>query len=177
MRRIVKINISKSIKDEKLIFFESWPEKLDLLFTYAFFIFGVYILASIYFTKKQPLDTFLKYLIPLIILFIIYCIYRKIAENKLIEIKTNFDKKTNVKILLDFAKNKKYEVFRESKECLIFNENGYILSNTTSIVFLICENKIYFTILKQGFRIDPPVLFSHFTVKKELKKYFEEKQN
>jgi hypothetical protein len=173
MRRILKINVSKSIKDRRLIFSESRYEKLDQFFTYITFLFGIYILVSIYFVEKQPLNEFLKYSIPLIILFLIYCIYRKIIEKKLIEINTDFDKETNTIILLNFAKNKNYEVFRESKEILIFNESGYLLSKTISSIFLVCDNKIYFTILKQGFRMDPPTLFSHITIKKELKNYFE----
>ncbi len=172
MRRIVKINVSNSIKSLKLIFLEDRFEKLDVFFTQIVFLGGIYMCSSVYFIDKQSNEEYIKYFLPFVILFLLYCIYRKAIEKKLTEINTIFDTKTNREILLNFFKDKDYEVSRDSKECLILNQGGYLLSQTISTVILISDNKIYFTILKQGFRMDPPVLYSHITLKKELENYF-----
>ena len=172
MRRIVKIEIDKSIKSRTLIFSEDWYEKANQIAAYFVFALGIYICGSVYFEKMTANDEFIKYISPIGIVFFIYCIYRKVVEKKLTIINTSFNTETSHKFLLKFAQSKSYEISRESKQCLIFNDNGYILSQTISMVLLICDNKIYFTILKQGFRMDPPVLFSHISLKKELENYF-----
>lgn len=170
MGQIIKVDESKKFK--KLIFAGNRSTSLDDLFTYTAFLFGLYLFGSIYFVEKLSVNDFLSYLLPLPISFLCYAFYRKIIEKKLLLINTKFSKKTNRKILVDFAKCKSYNVLNEGKGYLIWEERGAVFSHTILTYVIIDEEQIYFTRLKKGYRIDPPVLFSHLKLKSELQWYF-----
>lgn len=117
-------------------------------------------------------------LFPLIILFGLFGLYRKLTEKKLIDIDTSLPRHKNKENLLEFLKLNGYEVFRESKEVVIVNvEESLSFNNlwTKTITFIIDDRKIYFTMVKNYPKINPPVFFSHWSLKADLKKYFKDK--
>jgi hypothetical protein len=117
-------------------------------------------------------------LFPLIILFGLFGLYRKLTEKKLIAIDTSLPRHKNKDFLLEFLKQNGYEVFRESKEIVIVNvEESLSFNNlwTKTITFIIDDRRIYFTMVKNYPKINPPVFFSHWSLKADLKKYFRDK--
>ncbi|NNV57257.1 hypothetical protein [Limnovirga soli] len=117
-------------------------------------------------------------LFPLIILFGLFGLFRKLIEKKLIVIETSSPRHTNKKHLLEFLKLNGYEVFGESKEVIIvsFEENlSYDNRWTKTITFIIDDGRIYFTMVKNYPKVNPPVFFSHWSLKADLKKYFRDK--
>lgn len=117
-------------------------------------------------------------LLPLIILFGLYGLYRKLTEKKLISIDTSLPRNKNKEYLLEFLKLNGYEVFRESKELVIVNvEESLSFNNlwTKTITFIIDDNRIYFTMVKNYPKINPPIFISHWSLKADLKQYFNDK--
>ena len=117
-------------------------------------------------------------LFPLIILFGLFGLYRKLTENKLISIDTSLPRNKNKNFMLEFLKQKGYEVFTESKDIIIVNvEESLSFNNlwTKTITFITDDRKIYFTMVKNYPKINPPVFFSHWSLKADLKKYFKDK--
>lgn len=117
-------------------------------------------------------------LFPLIILFGLYGLYRKLTEKKLIGIDTSSPRHKNKEYLLEFLKLNGYEVFRESKEVVIVNvEESLSFNNhwTKTITFIIDDRRIYFTMVKNYPKINPPVFFSHWSLKADLKKFLKDK--
>jgi hypothetical protein len=117
-------------------------------------------------------------LFPIIILCGLYGLYRKLSEMKLIAIDTLLPRHKNKEYLLEFLKINGYEVVRENKEIVIANvEESLSFNNlwTKTITFIIADRRMYFTIVKNYPKINPPVFFSHWSLKADLKKYFRDK--
>jgi len=117
-------------------------------------------------------------LFPLIILFGLFGLYRKLTEKKLIVIDTSLPRQKNKEYLIEFLKLNGYQVYRESKDVVIVNVEETLSFNnlwTKTITFVVDDWRIYFTMLKNYPKINPPVFFSHWLLKADLKKYFKEK--
>ncbi len=117
-------------------------------------------------------------ILPLVILFGLYGLYRKLTETRLIYIETLFTQHRNKKLLVDFLKLKGYDIFRDSKEVIIATNEESLSFNmlwTKTFTFIISERKIYFTIVKNYPKVSPPVLFTHLFLKADLKKFFNDK--
>lgn len=177
MRRITKIDIDESIAQNKLIFQEEWLDKFDRFVVYIFF--GgliIYPALTIFETDfNNPNDKFISLtLLPLCILFGLYVVYRKVTEKLLFTLTTPFDRQTNRKILLNFADKQQLEVYRKSNDCLILNESlgDFNRSYKKSMVFILKDNQILFTILKDQYKLNVPTLTSHLFLKRDLKKIF-----
>ncbi|MCG9911296.1 MAG: hypothetical protein MH137_08335 [Flavobacteriales bacterium] len=181
MRRIENINIDQSVKRQKLVFEEDWFDKLDRIFIYLFTSgFVVYPLLAIKEADFSNInDKFISLTIfPMLIVFGIYVIYRKATEKRLMKINTPFDRQKNRQILLDYAKQQQLEIFRSSKECLIFNEPVYHFNSLhkKSIVIMVLDNVIYFTVLVDRFRFNLPTMIFHHVLKYDLKKLMSEQR-
>ena len=116
------------------------------------------------------------FLFPLIISFGLYGLWRKLTENNLILIPTSFSRQKNKEYLLNFLKQNNYQTFRESKDIVIVSvEENLSFNNIWSktITFIIDDEGIYFTMVKDYPRLNPPVFFSHFSLKSDIKKYFQ----
>jgi hypothetical protein len=177
MRRITKINIDESVNRHRLIFQESWVDKLDRLVIYfSFGVFLVYpVLTFINADFKNPNDKFISLtILPISILFGLYVIYRKATEKRLFKVITPFDKQTTRQMLLDFADEQELEIHRKSNDCLIFNESSddFNSSHKKSMVFIVKDNLVLFTVLKDQFKLNLPTLTSHLLLRYNLKKLF-----
>lgn len=172
MQRIKNIDIQESIKNEELIFEMNLGQKLDRLFSILVFICGIYLSVSIFLNENEPIETFFKFVIIIAVLLLCYCIYRKFIEFNLSSITTNLNKKDNTNLLLEYLKSKNHDELIKSKEIIVLSKNGYFLTQNIETFFIVSDNKIFFTILKEGYRLDLPCLFSHIKLRKELNIYF-----
>lgn len=182
MRRIVKINIEESVSQNKLIFQEEWLDKFDRFVVYVFFSgFIIYPALTIFEADfNNPNDKFISLtILPLCILFGLYVVYRKATEKLLFTLTTPFDRQKNKQILLNYADKQQLEVYRKSNDCLILNESlgDFNPSHKKSMVFILKDNQVFFTILKDQFKLNLPTLTSHLYLKHDLKKLFTSQTN
>jgi len=115
---------------------------------------------------------------PLIFLFGLYGLYRKLVENNLMSINTSCPKQKGKEYLHEFLKQKGYEVYKENKDIVIVNvEESLSFNNlwTKTTTFIVDDNKIYFAMTKNYPKLNPPVFFSHWFLKTDLRKYFKDK--
>ncbi len=175
MKRISKINIDQSVSRQKLVFEEEWLDKFDRIIVYLFFsglvVYPILTIMVADFNNKN--DKFFSLaILPLVILFGLYVIYRKATEKLLFKINTPFNRQKNRQILLDYADKQQFEIYRKSNDCLIFNESigDFNPRYKKSMVFIVKDNVIFFTILKEQFKLNLPTLTSHLFLKSDLKK-------
>lgn len=177
MRHITKIDIDESVSRHKLIFQEEWPEKFDRFLVYLFFS-GMIISPALTIFEvdfNNPNEKFISMtLIPLCILFGLYVIYRKATEKRLYTLTTPFDRQKNRQILLTYADKQQLEIYCKSNDCLIFNESSGNSNPSYKklMVFILKENQVLFTILKDQDKLNLPTLTSHLFLKYDLKKLF-----
>lgn len=181
MRRIVKINIEESVSQNKLIFQEEWLDKFDRMVVYLFgsgiVLFSILTLNKADFTN--PNEKFIALsILPLSIVFGLYVVYRKATEKRLFTLTTPFDRQKNKQILLNYADKQQLEVYRKSNDCLILNESisDFNPSYKKSMVFILKDNQVFFTILKDQFKLNLPTLTSHLYLKHDLKKLFKDQK-
>ena len=175
MRRIAKINIDQSVSLQKLVFEEEWLDKFDRIVIYLFFsglvVYPILSIMGADFNNNND-KLFSLVIFPLVILFGLYVIYRKATEKILFKINTPFDWQKNRLILLEYAVKQQFEIYRKSNNCLIFNESisDFNPRYKKSMIFIVKDNVIFFTILKEQFKLNLPTLTSHLYLKSDLKK-------
>jgi len=106
------------------------------------------------------------------ILFGLYVIYRKATEKHLFKVNSAFDKQKNKQLLLNYAAKYGWQVYKNSNDCLIFNEQTSYFNSRykKSMIFIVKDNLVLFTILKDNYRLNIPSLTSHLFLKHDLKK-------
>jgi hypothetical protein len=175
MRNLKNLNISQSIKFEKLIFDEKWFDKIDRLVIYFFFTWGAILPFLIFNDPYQKVSekTISSYLIFIITLVCLYVIYRKATEKNLIKITSKYNLEKNIELVNEYCRNLGYEKYRNSKNIIIYNEENIFNVNPnyqTSRVFLLSDKYVYFTIVKENYKLNIPTLTSHLFLKKDLNK-------
>jgi len=183
MQKLSDIEISKSIETGYLIGKRSW---FDIISRIVFAMIFIELMIStsmsffdIDFNDPKDRASFFTILFPIVFLVALYGLYRIIFENRLTCIETSFEQNKNYEILCNFLKEFQYDIFRNTEEIIIVNdENELSLSGLWSktITFIISERKIYFNIVKAYPRMNPPVLFAHLILKHDLRKFFLENQ-
>ena len=177
MRHITKIDIDKSVSRHKLIFQEEWLDKFDRFIIYIFFSGFIIspVLTIFEMDFNNPNDKFISLtVLPLSFLFGLYVVYRKATEKLLFTLTTPYDRQINKQILLNFADKQQLEVYRKSNDCIILNESisDFNPSYKKSMVFILKDNHVFFTILKDQYKLNVPTLTSHLFLKHDLKKLF-----
>ncbi len=185
MANLSYIDTKKSIETGRLSIDRSGFDKTDLLInnivwsTLCLAIIFYPVLAYFHIDINSSNDRAVAFvLFPLLILFGLYGLYRKLTENKLMSVDTSLPKQKAKEHLLAFLKQKGFENFRESNEVIIVNvEESLSFNNlwTKTITFIIADERIYFTVIKNFPKINPPVFFSHWSLKADLKEYFIDK--
>lgn len=173
MRVLRNLNISKSIANGKLIIRENWFEKLDRIMVFFFHTIFFCMPFLVFFDphKDSNQEGIEYYLLFTLSLFSLYVIYRKFSEFRLCKITSRNTLDENKELIKEFFLQKGYELNRNSKKLLVFNsDNGFSSNYKTSRIFLFDGNDVYFTMIKSNFRMNLPVLFSHFFVQNEIKK-------
>ena len=184
MTKLSDIEILKSIDTGYLTRKRRWFDVIDRI-GFAIIFIGIMISTSlelfgIDFSNPKDRASFLTILLPIIFLFAFYGLYRTIVENRLTCIETLLEQNRNHDVLCDFLKEFHYDIFQNSKEIIIVNDEDELSFNglwSKTITFIISERKIYFNIVKINPRMNPPVLFAHLILKHDLKKFFLKNQS
>jgi len=174
MRSLKKLDIEKSIEAKKLIYDVSWAEKFDTIGIY--FVFSILIFYGfLRFKEMKPsLNNNLEYfcLISLSI-FCLYNLYCKFTERNLKEIKFNIHKEEAKRRILEYGKKYHFRISKISSNLIFLNEPISSLSSSdeekTTIVFFKDQSVLY-TLIQNGRRINTPVLFSQYFIRKDFKK-------
>ena len=176
MRELQKINIVTSVSKKWLTFDEGWSDKfnrLTVLILFGQFIFlPIMLIANEKFTS--PNDYFiLHWVLPTSILIGLYGIFRGLTEKRLIKITTSQDRQTIKKTILEYAEKNQLEVYRKSNDCIILNSPSYMDINTSykkTRIFFFNDSLLLFTVIRDNFKVDLPIFFTHFFVKRDLTK-------
>ncbi len=187
MANLSYIDTVKSTTTGWLIIKRDWLDKIDAITDKIVFstllISFVGCLSLIYFQGeiKNSNEKAIAYVVfPIAILFGLYGLFRKITENRLISFTTHFVGHRNKELLLLFLEQKGYDSVRGNKEVIIADVEESLSFNKIwkkTITFIVADNKIYLNIVKKYPVLNPPVLFTHLFLKRDLKKYFGDKAN
>lgn len=176
MRNLKNLNIDESIKRKKLIYTENWFEKLDQFVIYIFFSWGFILPFLVFFNPHRDLTkTGIEYY--LLFIFSIFCgyvIFRKATEKKLITIESPFNIEKNKEIINEYCQKAGLEKYRNSKNIIIYNSVNSLSFNSNykiSRIFLLDNNKVYLTMIKENYKMNIPVLFSQIILKNEIEKF------
>lgn len=123
------------------------------------------------FNPANPNDQIVYIVSPITIIFCLYVMFRTLREKHLICITTSLEKKENRELILDFANDKDFRVYRKSGNFIILNDTVGEVHQIKTIVLIVQDNEILFTILREGYKLNYPVLTSHLFLKHDLKKF------
>lgn len=175
VRSLNKLDIEKSIELKKLVYVESWFDKLDRFVIYIFFSWGFILPFLIYFDPYRDYSKtgFEYYLIFILSIFCAYVVYRKATEKKLCEINSKYDAEENRKLINQYCEQMGYEKYRNSKNIIIYNtESSFNINPNYKIsrIFLLNNKSVYITMIKENYKLNIPVLFSQLILKKDIEK-------
>lgn len=95
--------------------------------------------------------------------------YKKITEKRLKVVLTKNTVNENKNLLLKIAKTNNWIKYKTlSNICIFYNKVDN--SSTHIKIFLLNDDKIYFTVLTERFRVNYPTFTGNFEVKRILKK-------
>lgn len=173
MRDLKNLNISESIKAKKLIFKEGWLDKWDRFTIYLLFSWGSILPFLIFFDPHRDISKtgFGYYVLFLFSIFCLYVIYRKAMEKNLTKIESNFNMERNKEIVIEHFEKENLEKYRNAKNLVIYNGDNFFSINArykTSRIVIFEDNNVYFTIIKDNFRLNIPVLTSQISLRNDL---------
>lgn len=175
MKILNQLNVEESVRLEKLVYKENWLNKIDTLAVY--FIFGCFMVAPLLIyvgeTRNQGHVGIFYYLLFVITIFGAYVIYRKATEKKLIKIISNF-KLPDIKIRVsNYSREENFAEYRAFESVMVYTADAdFNISSNFKIyyIFILKDNLVLFTIIKEQFKLNVPILFTHLKVKKDLTK-------
>jgi hypothetical protein len=174
MRILKNLDINKSIKTKRLVFEESWYDKFDT-FTVYFLCLGLIWPSIFYFSRLESFleNKFEYFLLGILLLSGLYLLYCKFSEKKLKEIKFNIHKEEAKKRIIEYGKKYNYRISKISSNLILLNEptNSFNLNDNEQTIWVFFkEDMILYTLIKEGYKTNFPVLFSqHFTKKDFIK--------
>jgi hypothetical protein len=178
VRNLSNINIKESIRRKRLVFKENFSYIINISFIILYFslAFAMSIAFNYQWLTSDGLDIFTNLLLLPLISFLCLCIvWRKLSEKRLAQIQTNSKKEDTIRTLVEYARSRKYSLYMRSPQCLIFTMPSSMIdifsfTQYKSFIILLDEDRILFTILTKGARLDLPVLFTHLIIRNDLKK-------
>lgn len=175
MRELKNLDISKSIESKKLIFEENWIDKFDIFTSYlAFSALAISSFLTLFvINPNSENDRVGYYIFALVIIFSLYAFCCKFSEKHLKKIKFDIHREDAKQRILEYGKNNDYRISKISNDLIFFNEptSDSLFGNfEKTICIFFKEDCILFTVIKEGFRINMPVLFSQHFIKSDLKK-------
>lgn len=180
MKTLRNLDINKSIESRKLIFEEDWFDKFDNFTNYLIFI--ALITSSVLCLKEiNPLssnDRVGYYLFPLVIVFCLYGFYCKFSEKHLKEIKFYIHREEAKQKILEYGKKYNYRISKISDNLVFLNEpiNDFSFGNQEKTILVFLKNDtILYTVIKEGVRLNAPVLFSQHFIRRDFKKILQKK--
>lgn len=175
MRELIKLNPEDSISKRRLIFDEGWLDKFNRLAVYVVFSPFIFLPVVMFMKEKfvSPNDEFiLHWVLPTSFLFGLYIFYRNATEKRLIKVSTDLDRQTIKKIILEYAVKNQHEIYRKSDNCIILNEaySDWTSAHKKTRIFFFKDNLLLFTVIRDGFKLNLPTLFTHIFLKRDLTK-------
>lgn len=177
MRTLKNIDVKKSISIRKLCYSKSWMDYFETILVIvssalAFVVCPVliYVLEFDY-PNPGPNEKFVFIvLLPAVILFGMYLVFRKITELRLRKITGEFDKDLNRKLILEFAKQEDFSVRRKYNDCIVLDKSSLLNPiYAKTVVLFVCDEAIYFTMIQDNSKVNLPTFISHFVLNGELK--------
>jgi len=165
-----KIDYNKTIKKGKLVLIPKWFEVIESIMFYVFslLIIVTIILCSSNANYNSENDTFFTfYIFPIILLFVCWSVYKKVAEKRLLVIKTSLNKKEAREAILKFAKNEGWNIEINNSNYLQANTyNG--ISHGKQITILYTNTIILLNVLSNNPKLRRPVFFSDKHIQKKM---------
>lgn len=174
MRTLKNLDINKSIESKKLVFEESWKDRLDTFFMCFVIVVFIFLIISCFLELESFSKNGLEYtVLSGMITFSLYVLYCKLSEKKLKKIKFSVHKEEAKKRVIEYGKKYNFRISKWSGNLILLNEptDGFSLKvyERTTLVFFE-DNEILYTLIKEGARANFPVLFSQHFEKRELMK-------
>lgn len=173
MQRQNYIDINKSIKTGYL----STLEKKDFWF-YGDFFFTIIVLCNMTFFLCMLIDIELKIatipdriftvILSMLLVLCIYAIYRKAFEYRLSDITHNLTRTSIKRIIYNHLTDIDKSSIIETKE--IYRIKKVKSYYYIEYVFIITKDKTYFNITNHFTKLNPPILFSHIFLKRDLQR-------
>jgi hypothetical protein len=166
-----------SIATKKLQYSKSWEDYLNTILFVITALLG-FILCPIFVISFElnfahQNDKFLAYFIlPLLICFGIYSVYRTWTELNLKKLTTSLSQEKNQDIVLEFARKNEYEIRRNYNHCIVIDIPKMNSNYAMTAIIFVMENYIYYTMIQDNFKINTPTFFSHLLFAWRLKKWF-----
>lgn len=170
MKTVPLINFSKSIEKKWLVYNESYFDKFDT-FTHIFVTAVLWFGTIILITSQQNFnenERFFIYIFILIDLFIFFVTFKKLTEKRLKVIETKCNEEENRKMIKKLCKERGWYESKISSNALVIYDDIDDFSKYIKIFFL-KNNKIYFTVLTERFRLNYPTLTENYSIKKQIK--------
>ena len=177
MRTIKNIDIKKSIATEKLQYSKSWEDYLNTIifvFTALFgFILCPILIIAFELDFAYQNDKFLAYFIlPLLICFGVYSLFRTWTELNLNKITTSLTQKKNQEIVLEFASKNEYEIRRKYNHYIVIDIPKMNSNYAKTAIVFVMDDYIFYTMIQDNFKINTPTFFSHLLFARRLIKWF-----
>ena len=122
---------------------------------------------------KNPNDKVVSILLLIILPYILYSVYRKIAENKLLRIPTHLSPASSAALIKALLKKRGADEVHGNSHCVIAREESSLAFNGKpyiQTIILITESSIYLNVRRNNPRVNLPVLFAHLFLQAAIKK-------
>ena len=181
MRILNNINRDKSIATRKLHYKKEWEDYFDTFVTALIsisFISSSYFLYFFEINYDNQNDRFMAFVVlPIIVLFSIYLIYRQFTEFNLKKIETKLSKNLLHQSIIDYARSKEFKILKNSKNCIIIEKPKLNPINLKIVVLFPLDNCIYYTMINDCYKLNSPIVISHLFFARDFKKWLEENGN
>jgi len=161
----------------RLVIEERWYDQLNRLYVYVILCIIMILLGMISYNEK-PINLTDIFVVSVIFLFLLYVFYRNATEKHLFKTKTPLNKEEIRERLLAYAEKRDFEVYRQSNDYLILNEDhstwGPRYKKTR--IFFIQDNQLLFTVIRDNFRVNLPTLTTHLFMKYDMAKLLRQTQ-
>ncbi|WP_185289008.1 hypothetical protein [Chryseobacterium lactis] len=179
MRSLKKLDITKSLQTKKLIFEEEWSDKFDNLMLYVIFLIltGISIMG---FRKTilSPNNSLEYIVLACLFFFSLYILYCKFTEKHLKELKFNISKTEAENKIIRYAQ-KRYRISRPANNLIYLNEPTELYSlggYEQTVVIFFKDHSILYTLIKENYRSNIPILLSQHLIRMDLKKILKQKK-
>ena len=180
-------SVKQKINEDKLVTGQSLLDRISSILDSVIFIFFclVSIGSAICLEYRLHIDGefawFLFYILsPFLLLFGVYGIYRVLQNKRYTTINTGLDKSHNRNIIIEFLKSRGYKILKQSDTSLFVIEEESLSYDelwATNIWFEFMDGSILFNIQKHYPIINPPVIFSHLLLQRDIKGFILKKGN